>query len=65
MDVDRVAELRRWEEAGAVWRVVGRSAHGITVALMRCDGGEEVGRFTSDDAVLLAFVDARHASDDD
>ena len=64
MDIDRVAELQRWEEAGAVWRVVGRSADSITVALMRCDGGEEVGRFNSDDARLLAFVGDRHASDD-
>jgi hypothetical protein len=27
------------------------------VALMRCDGGEEVDRFTSSDPRLLAFVD--------
>jgi hypothetical protein len=31
----------------------------VTVALLRCDGGEEVDRFTSDDPRLLAFVDAR------
>jgi hypothetical protein len=53
---DRVAELRRWEDAGATWQVVARNRHGVTVALLRCDGGEEVDRFTSDDPALLAFV---------
>ena len=59
MDVDRVAELRRWEDSGAVWRVVGRTASTLTVALVTCDGGEEVGRFTSNDPRLLAFVGGR------
>ena len=34
-----VAVLRRWEEAGAVWRVVARGRSGVTVALFQCDGG--------------------------
>ncbi|BBY78394.1 hypothetical protein MPRF_52930 [Mycolicibacterium parafortuitum] len=59
MDMDRVAELRRWEDSGAVWRVVGRTATTLTVALVTCDGGEEVGRFTSNDPTLLAFVGER------
>jgi hypothetical protein len=29
----------------------------VTIALLRCDGGEEVDRFTSDDPRLLAYVD--------
>lgn len=53
---DYVADLTRWEEAGATWQVVSRTRRGITVALLRCDGGEEVDRFTSDDPGLLAFV---------
>jgi len=64
MDIDRVAELQRWEDAGAVWRVVGHSADTVTVVLVRCDGGEEVGRFTSGDARLLTFVGGRQGSDD-
>ncbi|HYJ55550.1 MAG TPA: hypothetical protein VEX40_08545 [Mycobacterium sp.] len=64
MDVDRVAELQRWEDAGAVWRVMGRTATAVTVAMLRCDGGEEAGRFTSDDARLLAFVGDRDGSED-
>ncbi|GGC84412.1 hypothetical protein GCM10011512_09060 [Tersicoccus solisilvae] len=51
--------LRRWDDAGGHWRVVGRSATGVTVALCRCDGGEELQRFTSDDADLLAWLGNR------
>jgi hypothetical protein len=57
MDRDRVAELERWQDSGATWQVVGRSAHGVTIALLRCDGGEEVDRFTTDDPRVRAFVD--------
>ncbi|MDZ4269854.1 MAG: hypothetical protein U1D00_29960 [Mycobacterium sp.] len=64
MNPDRVAELQRWEDAGAVWRVIGRTAGAVTVALLRCDAGEEVGRFTSDDAQLLAFIGDRDSSED-
>ncbi len=64
MDIDRVAELRRWEEAGAVWQVVGRTASSVTVALMSCDGGERVGQFTSTDPRLLAFVGDRVTSEE-
>lgn len=53
---DRVAELLRWEDAGATWQVIARNRHGVTVAMLRCDGGEEVDRFTSNDPRLLAFV---------
>lgn len=56
---DRVAELQRWEDSGAVWSVVSRTADRLTVALLRCDGGEEVDRFTSTDPAVLAFVGDR------
>jgi len=56
-DRDYVAELTRWQESGATWQVVARTRQGVTVALMRCDGGEEVDRFTSSDPRLLEFVD--------
>jgi len=59
MAIDRVADLVRWEESGAVWSVVGRTEHRVTIALLRCDGGEEVDRFTSEDPRLLAFIDSR------
>ena len=60
--MDRVAELQRWEDAGAVWQVIGRTASSVTVALVTCDGGEQVGQFTSGDPRLLAFLGDRTTS---
>jgi hypothetical protein len=62
MDSDRVAELQRWEDAGAVWSVVSRKQDRVTVALLRCDGGEEVDRFSSDDPRLLDYIGQRSGS---
>ena len=56
-DDDPVGQLRRWQDFGAVWEVVHRDQRSATVALRRCDGGEEVGRLTSEDPALLAFLD--------
>lgn len=56
---DPVSVLQRWEDAGAYWRVLSRTGEGVTVGLFRCDGGEEVDRFTSNDALLLQFVGER------
>ena len=64
MTRDHVEELRRWEDSGALWQVVARSADRLTIALLRCDGGEEVERLVSDDPALLAFVGVRDRSDD-
>jgi hypothetical protein len=64
MDIDRSAELRRWQASGAVWEVISRRSGGVTVALLRCDGGEEVDRFTSADPRLLAFIGDRDSSQD-
>jgi hypothetical protein len=62
MHVDRVAELQRWQDSGAVWEVIARSGRGATIGLLRCDGGEEVDRFTSDDPRLLDFIGDRWSS---
>jgi hypothetical protein len=62
MHVDRVAELQRWQDSGAVWEVISRKGGRVTVALLRCDGGEEVDRFTSDEPRLLAFIGDRQSS---
>ena len=62
MDIDRTAELQRWQDSGAVWEVIARSEHRVTVGLLRCDGGEEVDRFTSEDPRLLAFIGDRQSS---
>lgn len=64
MRVDRVEDLQRWEDSGAHWRVLTRTTDSLTIALLRCDGGEEVDRFTSADPRLLRFVGARTCSED-
>lgn len=59
MSLDPVAVLQRWEQSGAHWRVLHRGAGSVTVALVTCDGGEEVDRLTSGDAALLEFLRER------
>ena len=64
MDSDRVAELQRWEGSGAAWSVVSRRADRVTIALLRCDGGEEVERFTSGDPRVMEYIGERLSSMD-
>ncbi len=64
MHTDRVAELQRWEDSGAVWSVLSRRQDRVTIALLRCDGGEEVDRFTSDDPSLLDYIGERLSSEE-
>jgi hypothetical protein len=56
---DRVDELQRWQDNGAIWTVVSRTPGRVTIALLQCDGGEEVDRFESTDPALLEFVGDR------
>lgn len=63
-DHEHVAALRRWELSGAVWRVVASTPTGVTVALCRCDGGEEVERFSSDDPAVLGYLGGRLSSEE-
>ena len=60
---DLVAVLARWHDSGATWQVVARSRGSVTVALCRCDGGEEMERLTSGDPALLAYLDGRDSSE--
>ena len=62
-DHDLVADLQRWQDSGAVWRVVSRTRRAVTIGLLRCDGGEEVDRFTTDDPRVLEFIGDRLRSD--
>ena len=59
-----VATIERWYAAGAVWRVVARASDEVTVALLRCDGGEEVEVITSGEPVWLAYLAERENSED-
>jgi hypothetical protein len=63
-DRDLVAVLRRWEDSGAIWRVLARRPSQVTVALCQCDGGQEIERFTSGDPRLLAFLTGRSSNED-
>ncbi len=58
-----LARLVRWQQAGGLWQVVARRPGSVTVALLRCDGGEEMDRFSSTDAAVLALVAGAARSD--
>lgn len=60
---DVMGRLERWQEFGAVWRVAAQSAGFVTIALCRCDDGEEVDRLTSNDPALLAWLGGRTSSE--
>ncbi|HLL61642.1 MAG TPA: hypothetical protein VK401_01240 [Propionibacteriaceae bacterium] len=64
-EADAVATLRRWEDAGGLWRVLARDAAIVTVGLYRCDGGEEVDRVASAELALADFLDGRSSSEED
>lgn len=59
-----VEALQRWQDFGAVWRVLERDSHHVTVGLFRCDGGEEVGRLTSCGPEVAAFLANRTTSEE-
>jgi hypothetical protein len=58
-----VERLQRWEDFGGTWRVVARTAQGVTISMCRCDGGEEADRFVSADRDLLQLVAGRVSTD--
>jgi hypothetical protein len=61
---DSVEALRRWEDAGGVWRVLGRDRDATTFGLYRCDDGEEVDRFVATDPGIAQFLAGRTSSQD-
>lgn len=62
---ETVAVLRRWEESGAMWRVLSATAGQVTVSLCTCDGGEEVSRIFAPADELAGFLAGRASSLDD
>ena len=46
------------------WEVVARTDRRATISLCRCDGGEEVDRFTTADPAALDHLAGRTRSDD-
>jgi hypothetical protein len=63
-DPDAVAMLRRWEDAGGLWRVLARQGSAVTVGLYRCDGGEETDRIVADHPRLTEFLGGRSSSEE-
>ena len=63
-DCHRIAELQRWADSGGMWQVISRTPGRVTIALLRCDAGEEVDRFTSEDPRLLDFLGDRTGNTD-
>ena len=59
-----VPDLQRWEDSGGLWRVVHRTPDEVTVALLRCDGGEEMGRLSGGGSAWLGLLEGREGSDD-
>lgn len=57
--------LGRWVGAGGEWDLVGRTSTTLTVALLTCDRGEEMGRIVSSDPDFASYVDecAENSSD--
>ena len=62
---DFVDVLRRWEDAGGVWRVLNQDQNSVTVGLYRCDDGEEADRFVATDPRLTQFLAGRTSSSQD
>ena len=56
---DPLEVLRRWEDSGAIWRVVRRTPDTLEIALLTCTAREEMGRITTSDPRVLAFVGDR------
>ncbi|WP_433653896.1 hypothetical protein ACQPW1_24925 [Nocardia sp. CA-128927] len=61
---DPTAVLQRWQDSGAIWRVLSRQPDRVTIGLYECTGGQEVDRFTSTDPSLLQFLGNRSSSED-
>jgi len=60
---DVAGQLTRWQDFGATWRVISRTPSTVTIALFRCDGGEEVQRLTSHDPEFLRWLGDRTSSE--
>ncbi|SKB09891.1 hypothetical protein [Aeromicrobium choanae] len=54
-----IDQLERWVTHGGTCRLEETDAAGAEVVLCRCDGGEEVERFRTSDAAVIAWVRRR------
>jgi anti-sigma factor ChrR (cupin superfamily) len=51
--------LERWESFGGRWRVLARSDGSVTIALLSCDGGEQMGRVAGSSLDLAGYEASR------
>jgi hypothetical protein len=64
VEAGELSRLRRWEQSGAIWQVLRRTADGVDIALLTCDAGEQVDRVRTADPALIAWLGDRDRSDD-
>jgi hypothetical protein len=57
---DELARLQRWVDAGAQVRILARRGERLTLALLTCDGGEEMERLVTADPEVARWC-AEHA----
>lgn len=55
--------LERWESFGGRWRVLARSEGSVTIALLSCDGGEQMGRVAGSSLDLADYEASRSPGD--
>lgn len=53
---DPIAHLRRWSAHGGTCRLLELDTERAEVVLCRCDGGEEVERFVTQDPLVMTWV---------
>lgn len=53
---DQIERLERWTAHGGTCQLIETGPDRAEIVLCRCDGGEEVERFTSSDPAVLAWV---------
>jgi hypothetical protein len=56
-DESPLAILRRWEDSGGTWRIVRHDDLGADLELLTCSGGEVMGRLSTGDSQVLAYVE--------
>lgn len=54
--------LQRWVDSGGYFAVESRRGSELTIALLTCSGGEEMGRIVSADPAVAAWCAANDAS---
>ncbi len=55
---DDLQHLQRWIDSGGYFAVRSRRGAELTLALLTCDGGEEMGRIVSVDPAVAAWCAA-------